>query len=175
MSDNPYAVTDVDQFKATHQIEVDGDCIVVHSPAELPARCIISNVPTPSNHARLRWNLTWKGKPFRLQLRRKYCDLTFSATRRVRLRTNANGLADLLMIPAFALLAIAYSDGISGLVLLGLIAILVGLFAWLRVVAVQLKVVDHRDGRFWIRGCSPEFLDQLSNEVNEIDGLRELR
>ena len=164
MSDNPYAATEVDEWANLPDIEVDGDCLIVRSQSVLPPRCIVTNEPV-SDVPAVRRRLEWRGRTFQFVVSAKRCDLMVFVSRGNRYRLSLSKVVDLLVIGSIVAFIVTLCSGVPpSFVVPGMIAIL-GLAGWLSHFRIDLKVVNHVKGRFWIKGISQEFLDQLRDEL----------
>jgi hypothetical protein len=183
MSDNPYQTpaAPVAMFPAyaagspTSALWVDGKHLVVPSGAILPPLCVKSGQPVNegnSSRKRYIWYPSWLllllfvgGLPLVLILylvTRKECLLTFALHPDVRKRYRNRLIVKALVAMALfgAMVFFAQSDAFVVLIALFLISLLV-----LAADNSPLRVAKHRDGMFWIRGCSKEFLASIASSV----------
>lgn len=143
-------------------IFVEGPCLVVASGTELPRRCIKTNQPV-GEHDFARQRLTWRGRSFQLVLSEKECRLTWYAVPSVRRRLTYIKVTQFAG-PACAILPVFLIDTIGGWsvipVLLALCMMSYSVFA-----KPPLRVVRYQRERFWIEGCSGEFLRSLEEAL----------
>jgi hypothetical protein len=156
----------------------EGNHVVIRDGAHLPARCVRTNQPVEPNGWTRRKRMTWMPSWVWLLLLvhlivliivglcvQKKAWLTYSMTKGVR-----KGYIWRVGVSLIALIG-GMALGMAGLVNMraswGWPAVAVGgvMFLGGAIVAAcfhsPLRVTRHRDGEFWIKGCSPEFLDSL--------------
>jgi hypothetical protein len=186
MTDNPYQspdhvgaepISDADDYRL--YLAVDGDCLVVPTDTRLPERCIETNEPlsVPPNRMDIRefgWCPAWAAAlgyvvlgPFGLIIAYKLqpkCRLIYAVSRSVRRRYIWRAvfaafalLVSILAIPVGVSLSVMplWIGGLVGVVL----ATTILLFSM-----TPLKVARRDGDLFWVRGCSPQFLQSVANE-----------
>jgi len=172
MSTNPYEPPLVDvAVVATPQIRTDGMYLIVDSGAELPRRCVKTNQPISEQDMKRRdmyWHPSWviiviiMSIPIGLLvlfLVRKRCRIVYGLHPDVRRRYLIFILVKLLisvaLFVALVLAAVVWNAEVAMAILLvvslvSLLAIFIG--------NAPLRVTNWRQGAFWIKGCSREFL-----------------
>ena len=186
MNDNPYASPDSSlQFDLqgstgyTEKIGVDGRDLMVRTKMRLPSFCVKTNAPITEDEIRVKaftWYPRWVLALILLNLlimliayliTKKTCILLYGLSPEVRARIR-NRVAIKILI-TLALLCVAIALTASDHASASLVAWL--LFAVSLIVALlgnsTLWVVKHKDGVFWIRGCSDEFLARIANAAPE--------
>ena len=148
---NPYSSPGVPAsvLQPIREARVDGRCIVVNSGTQLPLRCVTTNVDC--SHDDLRARLLSYAPSFRLVVSRRRCRVfrCLSAARRKR-----HLFVRLLL--AIGILPLLWF--FCGMV------IVAGILATTLFMALppdRLKVVNYRNGEFWIEGFSEDFFDSL--------------
>lgn len=182
MSDNPFQapLTDAQDFATSvllggrQQAYVDGDCLVVRSGAVLPNRCVRTNQPTSFMEERrqtLYWAPSWIAILILLNLLilaivyfvvRKACDITYSESQELRSARRTRVLITSLVCVALfvgMIAGIGYES--AGVMIVTIFGLLVGLITLLVVARGPIRPVKHKNGEFWLRGFSREYLDQL--------------
>jgi hypothetical protein len=157
---------------------VEGNNIVVADKTALPLRCVKTNQPIGEAEYTI-WDLpfipSWLTTfmifwPFLL------IAAPFGARSRCRLRAGLCSSERKRYVTrkfiAAALILLSFIVPIVGLVLesrvvgtLGVVTFMPlfwGSFAYIILFSDPLKVTKHKDGQFWIRGCSAEFLKSLN-------------
>jgi len=157
-------------------ISVHGKYLVVASGVTLPPRCVKSNAKVTEQDMRRKvfaWCSPWVALTILISLcvtvilyfvLRKSCEVTFGLHPAVRAKYRNRLIFKLLLtvglLLAIPMLAAAESEAILGVAVLmflvSFIALLIG--------NSPLSVAKYGDGRFWIKGCSQEFLDDLVGE-----------
>lgn len=159
-------------------IRVEGEALVIPSGCTLPLLCVKTNQPVRESDMILA-NLTWSpqsngiwiviGLPallFAYFVNRDICAITYGLNRGARIKNVSLIILKLLAIPGFFALGMMFAINTSRfwlvsasmwvsflLSLASLIALFVG--------NSPLRVVDHRDGMFWVKGFCKEYLDGL--------------
>lgn len=152
---NPYAPPKVasELPDSRPSVLVDGRFLVVGRIAALPSRCVITNASASSADRRTR-HFDW-APSFRLVLRRRRCRLSYCISSKPR---NVNYvLKTAIGTVAFAVAFLFV--GYYAVLLSPVIAVYVAALP-----ADRLRVVNERDGRFWIAGCGEEFLQSCKQE-----------
>ena len=131
---------------------VDGKCVVVTNGTELPLRCVVTNANCDATDQRLR-KLRY-APTFRLVISHRSCRLLccVSAARRKR---------------RLLLLTVAFLGIVGTFWMLFGELVIGGIVAAVFVLAVppdRLKIVNHRNGEFWIKGFNGDFLDSIVAE-----------
>ncbi|MBN2290958.1 MAG: hypothetical protein JXM70_00950 [Pirellulales bacterium] len=150
---------------------VDGDSLIVASGTVLPEICIKTNQPVSSADMKKLttiWYPSWiigfffLAGPFGLLIAylatQKKCVLTFGLQPRIRKRyRNRLLVKSLIVFVLFWMMLLSTTLDVTGLpiVLLVLLVIAV-LVAFVGNSPISIK--EYRDGAFWIKGCSQEFL-----------------
>lgn len=167
-SPNPYEPPRTDPELAEPKwpvIAVDGSRLVVASGAVLPRRCIKTNQPT-TEHDSIHTTLQYPGRTFQLTLVPPECEITWFASPTVRWRSRfQKPLGGLLILLTFL---VVFTDELQARVPVLPAAFLIaicGLTLFL-VGDQKLKIVDYKHDRFWIEGCSREFLRALDLELD---------
>jgi hypothetical protein len=167
-SENPYELlADKADLPAAPPIEVDqtGTLLIVQSPAELPDRCVFTNEPTGPDDV-VNYQLEWHGKKsFRLALTKR-CRIQYST-----LPANGPGgwqklvlLGPVVWLVMHIFIVTAEPSPVE-LFLCSLVAlILVAISSYMSRKNPRLEIVHFENGRFWLKGCAPEFLQQLQAE-----------
>ena len=175
MDTNPFQTPETG-FDATPAVRlaglprVDGDYLVVASGTVLPPVCVKTNQPVSQRdlvRKQFDWCSPWVALLLLVNLLvllivyfivRKKCSLTFGLAPRIRrgYRTRmlvkiAIVIALLFAIPLSAALDSSVAIAISVvLFLVGVVSLFIG--------NSPLRVAKHREGMFWIKGFSPEYL-----------------
>jgi hypothetical protein len=176
MSANPYEspMADTEPTAPSRQQRacVDGEFLVISASAVLPKRCVKTNRPLADSDLRRNYLFTsprWRllavylllgplfAGPVYLMVSKR-CKLTYgldaAVEERYRRSRRVNGIIVLLLFCETLILAVTHNGLACGLfALLCLIAALGHQFGH-----EPLRIVKHRDGRFWIAGCCDEFL-----------------
>lgn len=132
------------------EFRVHGDCVVVTSGCKLPLRCIATNAPCDvddQNYQRLTY-----APSFRLVINRRTCYLTYCT--HPKLRKPAFLVRCFVSLVSF--LAIAWM--LPGAIIM---PVSVAVAAFFIVPRDRLKIVNHKNGEYWIKGFSESFLDSL--------------
>ena len=172
-SENPYEVlADKADLPVWPPIEVDqtGTLLIVQSPAQLPNRCVFTNEPTGTDDV-VNYQLEWHGKKsFRLALTKR-CQIQYST---LPANHPMGWHRFVLLLPVTCLLFAEIFDVTVGLSFLEsilcllVVLILTGLSWHLARQNPRLEIAHFENGRFWIKGCAPEFLQQLEAELREV-------
>ncbi|MCO6047380.1 hypothetical protein NG895_26050 [Aeoliella sp. ICT_H6.2] len=184
MSDNPFEsplaepegpdpATDEMLVGGEQEVYVEGDCLVVRSGTILPLRCVKTNAPaSPKNQIRkeMYWAPSWIALLILANVVillivylavRKKCVLVYSEDPQLRSARHRRVLAVSLVAVAITLgliLSIAYEAfALTGFAVLGLLGALIAL---LIVGRGPIRPVKHKEGYFWIRGFSREYLQE---------------
>ena len=153
--------------------DVDGKAIVVTSGAVLPQRCVKTNVPV-SEADMVRKDFYWCNPLWLLLFFvsgllviiiyfavRKKCTLTYGLHPSVRRKYQVRVLIKVaLSVALFLAFLFSTTTNSGGLI----VALLIAFFVSLIVAALgnsPIAVKNHVDGRFWMKGCSKEFLREL--------------
>ena len=154
--------------------EADGKALVVVSGTSLPHRCVKSNLPV-SDREMVRKELYWCNPLYLLlifagvliaiivyYLCRKKCTLIYGLHQSVRRKYQIRLLVKVAVTIALFLAMLFSTTTNSGPLIASLI---IAFFVSLIVTALgnsPISIKNHVDGRFWIKGCSKEFLVSLS-------------
>lgn len=178
MEQNPYQAPVADTSSpAITSARVEGKYLVVRSGTVLPAFCIKSNTPLSQEDMKQR-RLSWCSPIVGLLILlsglllilvyfvlRKRCAITFGVSRAVRRRFRIVRIVKIVAVIVlfFALPLTAAIDNtvVSMTVLVLFLAAVVSLFLGNSL----LTVTNHRQGEFWISGCSKEFLTHFETEA----------
>ena len=163
MDINPYAAPPVlnDRLVDT-LIYIDGDCLVASSPIVLPARCIYTNVAADQCRQK-QTPLQW-APFFKLMLVRRRCSVTYWQKGRVSWICIAIFVLGAIAVCVMLVLGPAL---ICSLILLMLLfRSLFDLFNRRR----RLRIKKYQDGRFWLAGFCPQYIQAC----REIDGFTDL-
>ncbi len=175
MGNNPYQTTTTDASASLSAMNtwVDGKYLVVTSGAVLPPLCVKTNTPIQPDdlqHRRLRWCPPIVGLLILLSglllilvyfIASKRCTITFGVSpdmlRKYRNRRIFKIIAVIILF--FAVLFSAETDNtaviivVLALFLIAVISLFIG--------NSPLAIAKHHRGRFWISGCSKEFLAHI--------------
>lgn len=172
---NPYAVSDNKNVSLPlsdypGDIEPTGTFLIVREQANLPNRCVFTNVPT-TDHDIVETALKWNGSPFRLSDQQRTCNLRYSVSAEVRRQhTRINTMTALATgIVIIIVLATALSFDMGLTIWVAVIATAAESAFAMRIRRNQrgpLRIADYRDGRFWIQGLSTEFLLAFREELD---------
>ncbi len=170
MDVNPYHAPSVKASAATANVRVEGKCLVVTSGAVLPPYCVKTNtaVQQPDfQQRRLSWCPPIVGLLILLSglllilvyfVVRKHCTITFGLSPAVRkIHRNRRVFKIISVIVLFFALLVAAGVDSTGVIVTVFILFLVAVIA-LFVGNSPLAITKHRNGEFWISGCSKEFL-----------------
>ena len=159
---NPYASpTATDDDVVDDSILVDGELFVVGSSATLPRRCVVTNESVDESGL-VEDRLTWSPS-FRLVLRHQRCDVQYYLSPRGRKRPRRRMISAIrylfFVLPLIAFFFLFFGTSLP---------VVIGTFSGVLTSLVpskrqsKLSIVRYRNGRFWIAGCCPEFLAELS-------------
>jgi hypothetical protein len=166
------------QAEDDYPVRIDGDALVIPSGYTMPPRCIKTN-QLVSERDMVLTNLTWcrntiglwglLGAPwlvFAYFVGREICTITYGLSPRLRYRNVFFTLVKVLACFSFLAVAIymAVFDSthwiIEPLMFLFFVLFLVSVVV-LFMSKQPLHVTDYRDGLFWIKGFSKEYLEEL--------------
>ncbi len=166
---NPYQPPQTDSELSEPEwpeISVDGLSLVVASGVALPRRCIKTNQPATEDDAVQR-TLQWRGQTLQLIVNVPECQIRWYASAGIRRRAMISMALGWLMffgssvvvlasvdqdwIPMVPAIPISFAVGVIGFFVTRL--------------DYGLQVVDYQHHRFWLKGCCPEFLDALKQEL----------
>lgn len=172
------AVTNIDeQQKAItkNDFYVEGDRLVVYSGVVLPAICVKTNQPVQSENVQkevLTWCTPWIGLLFLISgpllilvyfVFRKQCEITYGLHPEIRQRQLKRrrkkvvvAVALFLLLPFFAA---SDNNMIIAIAFLAFLASVVAIFLG----GANLRITKSSNGRFWVKGCSLEFLKTVAN------------
>ena len=149
------------------------DRLVVTSPATLPPFCVKTNAPVESadmQRRRLSWCSPFLGLLILISglllivlyfVLRKHCTLTFGLSPAVRNRyRNRRIFKGVAAIVLFFSLPVASAFDSTAVIATVLVLFLVA-FISLFIGNSPLTVLKHRNGEFWISGCSRDFLSRV--------------
>jgi len=164
---------------STHEIRVDGKYLVVRSGTVLPEFCVKSNEPISRQDFQTRtlsWCSPFIGLLILLSglvlilayfLVRKKCTITFGMAPEkwhgYRLRRRITFVAAAALF--FALLFAAGLDS-TPLIIVVFVLFLVAIIS-LFLGNSPLAITKHRNGEFWISGCSRLFLERITSESQQ--------
>ncbi len=163
MDTNPYAAPPILNDRLVDVlIHIDGDCLVASSPIILPARCIYTNVAADQCRQK-QIPLQW-APFFKLILVPRRCNVTYWQKGRVYWI----GIAIFVLGPiAVCTMLVLAPDLICSLILFMLV------FKWLFDLfnrRRRLRIKKYQDGRFWLVGFCPQYIQAC----REIDGFTDL-
>lgn len=177
MSDNPYRPPEAlsgSRSSTSLDVRVQGKQLVVRTGAVLPAFCVKTNEvvrPEEMQNRSFTWCSPLVGLLILLSgpllilvyfLLRKHCRLTFGLSPEIRRKyRNRKLLKTLAIVVLFFSIPIAAGAESAAIVIGVVVAFLVAVVS-LFVGNSPLTVRAHRDGEFWIEGCSHEFLSRLA-------------
>lgn len=171
---NPYAPPMIDPGNAPElprqKFEVRGPCLVVESGAHLPMRCVKTN-ETVTAEQMIEHEFRYS-PPYRIALRTKMCALKFYVSeRKRRQRWLVRVIGGALVVVGLALQAVGYLIHNNATSAYG---VPLGLCGALIIISAMsnnyLRVVQYRDGRFWVTGFDRAFLAACAAEGQ--NGLR---
>ena len=159
-------------------IEIQGDCLVAPSGIRLPARCVRTNEPTTPGDERRKTYYFAPSWVFVLILVnivvlaivyfliRKPCEIAFSESPTSRRKRHTRVFVCSLVSAAlfFGIILAAAFDSV-GPIVLTVILFFISLIVLALMTQGPLKIVRNENGRFWIKGFSPEYLNDLANGV----------
>ena len=159
-------------------IRIDGDALVLPSGCTMPSKCVKTNQPV-SESDMIFANLGWApksvglwallGTPFLIVAHfanRELCTITYGLNRRQRIKNVVYTIAKILssagLLAATIGLSIIPSNDrfITPLIWITFILFLASIVI-IFIGNSPLRVVEYRDGLFWVKGFSQEFLDDL--------------
>jgi len=142
-------------------LSVEGDQLVCGPAAILPRRCIVTNETIPAGmDAKLRRRELITGQIFKPN-----CWVEFSLSAKVRRHQLAMRWAGMTVMILGLAIILAKIGGLHSWPVPGTVVFLwmmVGYFLYSR--GNTLQMVGYREGRFWLKGCSPAFLASLQTE-----------
>lgn len=154
----------------------EGNLLVIRDGAVLPNRCILTNQPINERDWTKKRSLTWTpawvwifilfGLIIALILAlclQKKAQLTYNICRAKRNRQLRFGAFSLLATfggIGLMISALSFEQWGNALVISGIV-LLIGGLVMAAISSVALTVKRYKDGEFWIKGCSPEFLASL--------------
>jgi hypothetical protein len=177
---SPLAASEIVRRQASVEaVLVDGRDLVVYSGTRLAPFCVVTNEAVADEDMRTKqyvWCPPWVLALILLNVlilligylaTRKKCVLTFGLHPDVRRKRRNRLFVKLAVVLLFAgLIAVAVAFDNSDL-----IAVAGVLFGVALIVALignaPLRVVKHDNGRFWIRGCSAEFLRRAASAADD--------
>ena len=160
-SENPYAAPDSPGNGV--EIDVAGSYLIVGRRARLPKRCVFTNQPT-GWASWTRPSLRWTGSGGRVVA--KTCDLVHGTCWKLRLQIWQQTIGGFLIIlGAMGLFVGAIGSNQESALWGGALLAAGFAVAWWAGDPPKLKVTDYQEGRFWIEGCSAEFLEQLASDL----------
>lgn len=178
MTENPFQSPTLDESlvlaSSDRLFEIDRNLLVIRSGLVLPARCVYTNQPLAESELRTKtmyycrpWVfillLLGGVLPFLLAywILRKKCVIGYGVCRPERARRFSRGVGVMfgffMVVILFGLAAFFELSSLAAISIVALFALLSYVVATHR----ALRVVRHRDGRFWIGGISPAFLVSL--------------
>jgi hypothetical protein len=158
-----------------YPVRVEGDTLVIPSGYVMPKRCIKTNRPVSERDMVLA-NVTWCPNPvgisgllgfpalvFAYFVERELCTITYGLIPRLRYRNAFFILVKVLACFAFLALAIylAVLDSTHWIIEPLMFLFFVLSVAVLFMSKQPLYATDYRDGLFWIKGFSKEYLEDL--------------
>lgn len=174
MDVNPYQVP-VTAPPVQPKLRVDGKYLVVRSGTVLPPFCVKTNVPVQQEdirQKRLTWCSPWVAALILINVLvllivyfivRKHCLLTFGLSPEARRKYRNRVFIKLGIVAAFTVgVSIAALSDSAGVIVTMIIFLIIAVLA-LFIGNTPLTAAKHRDGEFWISGCSPEFLARISS------------
>ena len=182
MEDNPYKPPVVDSAAvidglSISPIRVDGRFLVVQPGAVLPQICVRTAekiTEADMRRKRFEWCSPWVALSFLVSgclmillyfVLRKQCEIVFgmhpSLRKRYRLILTFKLLAVVGLFCLMPVMAIFESPAPIVIVVIAFIVAIVALFFG----NSPLSVAKYHDGEFWLKGCSPEFLQHISRSV----------
>jgi len=185
MSGNPFEAPlsdlnpelDINDPSNLGEVRVDGKQLIVRSNTVLPAICIKSNEPI-SEAELIKKTLSWLPPLYALVLliggplvllivylvARKQCVLVYGVASTIQ-RKRRNRILMNVAISLLLFLAIPITASIDSP-----LAILIAVFAFLGAIVSllltgsQVRITKHRNGEFWISGCSADFLARFQTQ-----------
>lgn len=182
MSDNPFAAPLADvpslagNFSSVPTLRVEGNLLVVTSEVVLPPFCVKSGQPLQPNDIK-RQEFYWCHPAVALlilvniiavmiayYILRKKCVLTYGITPEVRWNYRKWLIIKIgLVIGSVISIPLVIITESTPLIVIAVIFFIASVIFALVNNAV-LTVSRHKNGQFWIKGCSPEFLRHVSGE-----------
>ena len=181
-SSNPYAAPSAEvpfnPASLTGSFFRDGNLVVVSQNAELPARCVITNEPDPENRGRktvtMAWTPPWAYVSLLagfllglllIMVFQKKVKFTFTLGPEARKRVaRKRMIATAVLATAVGLFFLAANlngdSAVGFTIVTGIVLLIASLVMF--AISSALKPVKYRDGWLQVKGCSPEFLDSLS-------------
>jgi hypothetical protein len=156
-------------------VGVEGKALIVRAGAILPARCIRTNRPVDTDGitVTLQWITPWIILAF-LAIRllglllyfllRKKCPVTYFLSEENRKITKNYRIVGGGAMAAGALLLILGFATQSAIGIVGVLMFLVGVIM-LAIAARYLRATKHKDGLFWVTGCSDAFLAEINENL----------
>ena len=155
---------------------VDGKCLVIRSGAKLPPFCVKSNekITKPEyRQRRLKWTKEVRGRKLIMILSyfmsRQYCELThgLASGQKTKLLLFFIGKLVLMLVGLFGMFTGAVLNWNPGVILAfcGLCILFMGLLPFGN---QPLAVVREENGKFWLKGCSKEFLSRIQNQARSV-------
>lgn len=167
---NPYRIPETDELDLRDHppFEVRGQYVLVEPGAHLPQRCVKTNEEVESEH-RVDYTFRW-APSFRPAWRYHRCQLTFYVCEQkqrelARLKT----VGWVLLICGGVAQLVAFLLGWGAIGRSGALLILPGGIAVLAMTQSMsyLRIVRFRNGRYWLHGCSPAFLQSIRAARND--------
>lgn len=165
--------------RAHHAIHRDGDLLVIRDGAVLPARCLKTNRPIGASDytatKKVYWTPGWVWALLLLSplialivaaILQKKATLTYSLSRELRSRYMKRTAISLgLFFVGLGLLFVTFYVGKESLFGVGIGGGILLMITGLVLAVTLSKVISVKrfnDGWFYLKGCSPEFLDSLN-------------
>ena len=152
---------------------VDGKCLVIRSGVKLPPYCIKSNkkITKPEyTQRRLKWTKEVRGRKLIMIISyfmsRQYCELThgLAASQKNKLTLFFIGKLVFMLVGLVGMFTGAVLGWNAGVILAfcGLCIIFMGLLPFGNKL---LAIIREENGKFWLKGCSKEFLNRIQNQA----------
>ena len=157
-------------------IRVDGKFLVVKSGAVLPKFCVKTNVPVPEANWRKSTFMWCPPYVFAFILlggfavilayffARKRFSFTFGISNETKAKYRKRLYVKLLITLAL-LIAVPVTANIDDSVCIVVMILLLIAFVSLFIGNSPVSIHKHRNGEFWVAGCSREFLSRFSDDV----------
>lgn len=176
---NPFQAPQYNEVLApeisTQQQQVDGKFLVVRSGAVLPPYCVKTGLPVAETEKITR-KLTWT--PIYVLIVfvisrligiilyfvvRKRCDITYSLAPAVKRKNKITQWSVFfIVLGCVGGIFLGSSLNSGALIFASIVLLLVALIVLL-ISNSHLSATKHENGKFWIKGCSPEFMKRIQS------------
>ena len=169
MSENPFQSPETSAASLSSETLgldwFDGECIVVPDKTALPQRCIVTNEAVASEQYSMQtlvYAPTWVLIVLLVYLVvRKICRVKFGLSKPVRAKyTKRKVVASLLLVASLVVVPFVAIFDSTFLIILTLAIMFISI-GFLVMGPKPLRIVKREKDRFWIKGCSVEFMNSL--------------